>query len=115
MSSGVIVLKGRCPKGVVVLVGNWQRGNCPTELLPFLAYCLYIRPILQKWQGKVGFAPIDFNAVAGPPLPIAICRKFKDAQIKRNFETRLVLIGSDLRYVLRAVCKYAFTNLSRPF
>ena len=41
----------------------------------FLAYCLYIRPILTEWQRKVCFAPIDSNAKMGPALPIAIYRE----------------------------------------
>ena len=30
---GVIVLRGRCPEGEVVLVGNWQRGSCFTGVI----------------------------------------------------------------------------------
>ena len=26
-------MRGRCPKGVVVLVGNWQRGSCPMGVI----------------------------------------------------------------------------------
>ena len=45
----------------------------------FLAYCLYIRPILTEWQQKVCFAPTDSNAKMGPALPIAICCENSDA------------------------------------
>ena len=45
----------------------------------FLAYCLFIRPIFNKWQGKDRFAPIDSNAEKGPALRIAICREKADA------------------------------------
>ena len=36
-----------------------------------LTVTLHIRPILKELQRKFGFAPIDFSAEAGPPLPIA--------------------------------------------
>ena len=41
----------------------------------FLAYCLYFRVILKKWQRKDGFAPIGSSAEEGPALPISICRE----------------------------------------
>ena len=45
----------------------------------FLAYCLCIRPILNKLWRKNSFAPIGCNAEAGPALPIAMCRENGDA------------------------------------
>ena len=35
----VIVLKCRCPKGVVALVGNWQRGCCPMGVIVLRGSC----------------------------------------------------------------------------
>ena len=49
-----------------------------------LAYCLYIRPIFTKRQRNYRFTPIDSNAVAGPPLPIAIYGEIGDAILNRR-------------------------------
>ena len=57
-------------------------GNIWAYTQLFLAYCLYIGPILKEWQRKDGFPPIDSNAVEGPALPIAICREIRDAMLK---------------------------------
>ena len=38
----------------------------------FFSLTVYIRPIFTEWQRKVGFAPIDSNAVVGPAFLIAI-------------------------------------------
>ena len=40
----VIVLRGKCPKGVVVLVGNSQKGSCPMGVL--VLCCSYPRVIV---------------------------------------------------------------------
>ena len=48
----------------------------------FLAYCLLIRLIFNKWQRKDHFAPIDSNAEEGPALAIAICRENSDAMLE---------------------------------
>ena len=33
---GAIVLRDRCPKGIVALVGNWQRGSCLTGVYIYM-------------------------------------------------------------------------------
>ena len=54
---------------------NGHDGDIWAKTKLFLAYCLYITPILKELQRKVGFAPIDSNAKVGPPFPFAICRE----------------------------------------
>ena len=36
---GVIILRGRYLKGVVVLVGNWQRGSCSMGVIVLWGTC----------------------------------------------------------------------------
>ena len=36
---GVIVLRDGCPNGVVVLIGNWQRGSCLSGVILLWGSC----------------------------------------------------------------------------
>ena len=35
----VIIMRGRYPKGVVVVVGNWQRSSCPIQAIVLHGSC----------------------------------------------------------------------------